>query len=215
LEGRKVILGVDRLDYTKGIPERIDAFERMLERRLPGSEDAAMIQIAVPSRVGLPEYRALGSAVEARVARLNERFGSAGRPVAHLLLANLGFEELIPYYVMADVMAVTSLHDGMNLVAKEFVASRVENDGVLVLSPYTGASRELEHAIQETPYDPDALAEALSRALTLGAEERRERMLALRQVVASHNIYDWGRSLFRDIRRLHLVPSGRAKPERA
>jgi trehalose 6-phosphate synthase len=216
LEGTRVILGVDRLDYTKGIPERLDAFERFLDLRLPGSDDAVMVQLGVPTRVNLPDYQALAASVEERIARLNRRFEWRGRPVAQLHVGNLGFDELIPFYLLAEVMAVTSLHDGMNLVAKEYVATRVEDDGALVLSPYTGASRELAHAIQESPYEAEALAGAFSRALTLSREEAAERMRALRETVAGHNIYDWGRALFRDLRRLHLLPSARgtAAPRR-
>ena len=205
----KVILGVDRLDYTKGVPERLDAFDHYLATHPADRENVVMVQIGVPTRVDLPEYQALMQNVEERVARLNERYGANGRSVVHLITRNLDFRELIPYYVLADVMAVTSLHDGMNLVAKEYVAARPDHDGVLVLSPFTGASRELEHAIQVSPYDREGLAEALHRALTLRPEERAARMRTLREVVASQNIYDWARKLIRDVRRLHLLPGMR------
>ncbi len=205
----RVILGVDRLDYTKGIPERLDAYERMLDTHAELRDKVAMIQIAVPSRVDLPEYQAVGRAVAERVERLNQRFGLGERRSVHLITENLDFKELIPYYVLADVMAVTSLHDGMNLVAKEYVAAQVNLLGVLVLSPYTGASRELEHAIQVSPYDTELLAMALHRALAITPEERTRRMSALRDVVASQNIYDWARKMLRDVRRLHLLPGTR------
>jgi trehalose 6-phosphate synthase len=106
-------------------------------------------------------------------------------------------------------MAVTSLHDGMNLVAKEYVAARPGGDGVLILSPFTGASRELEHAIQVSPYDREGLAVAFQRALTLSPAERADRMRSLREVVAAQNVYDWARKLIRDVRRLHLLPGMR------
>jgi alpha,alpha-trehalose-phosphate synthase [UDP-forming] len=211
IDGCHVILGVDRLDYTKGIPERLDAYGRMLERHPDLRGKVTMIQIAVPSRVDLPEYQALGRAVTEQVDRLNERFGSDGAKPVHLIFENLDFQDLIPYYTMADVMAVTSLHDGMNLVSKEYVAAKVGMDGVLVLSPFTGASRELEHAIQVSPYDTERLADALYTALTLPEDDRSRRMRALREVVASQNIYDWARKLLRDVRRLHLLP-GTARP---
>ncbi|HET9252448.1 MAG TPA: trehalose-6-phosphate synthase [Candidatus Eisenbacteria bacterium] len=206
IEGCQVILGVDRLDYTKGIPERLDAYGRLLERHPHLQGRVTMIQIAVPSRVDLPEYQALGRAVSGQVDALNERFGTRGAKPVHLIFENLDFRELIPYYAMADVMAVTSLHDGMNLVSKEYVAAKVDGNGVLVLSPFTGASRELEHAIQVSPYDTERLAGALHQALTLPEEERSRRMRALREVVAAQNIYDWARKLLRDVRRLHLLP---------
>jgi alpha,alpha-trehalose-phosphate synthase [UDP-forming] len=202
----QVILGVDRLDYTKGIPERLDAYELLLDRHPEWRDRVVMVLIAVPSRVDLPEYQALGRAVAERVEKLNERFGSGQRQSVYLITENLDFRDLIPYYVMADVMAVTSLHDGMNLVAKEYVAARVHNDGVLVLSPYTGASRELEHAIQVSPFDVDRLSGAFRQALTISPDDRERRMKSLREVVAAQNIYDWARKLLRDVRRLHLVP---------
>ncbi len=210
----RVILGVDRLDYTKGIPERLEAYERLLDDRPELRDRTVMVQIAVPSRVDLPEYQAIGRAVTEHVDRLNERFGSESRRSVHLITENLDFRDLIPYYALADVMAVTSLHDGMNLVCKEYVAAKVRLDGVLVLSPYTGASRELEHAIQVSPYDTERLAGALYQALTIGPEDRAHRMRALRDVVSAQNIYDWARKLLRDVRRLHLMPGSRPASRR-
>jgi trehalose-6-phosphate synthase len=210
----RVVLGVDRLDYTKGIPERMAAYERFLELYPEEAERTSFIQIGVPSRVDLPEYQALGASVEASVARLNERFGGSRGRIVHLITRNLDFRELIPYYVLADVCAVTSLHDGMNLVAKEYVASRVNQDGVLILSPYTGAARELDHAIQVSPYDVERSANAIRRALDMPPLERSERMRSLREVVAARNIYDWASKIFRDVKRLHLVPGGFSLPRR-
>jgi len=203
-----VLLGVDRLDYTKGIPERLAAYERFLETHPAEADKVVFVQIGVPSRTDLPEYRSLRDAVEKSVLRLNERFGGPRAKVIHLITRNLDFRELIPYYVLADVMAVTSLHDGMNLVAMEYVAAKVSLDGVLILSPFTGAARELEHAIQVSPYDTDLLANALARALAMSREERADRMRALRESVSTRNIYDWATRIFRDVRRLHLLPAG-------
>jgi trehalose-6-phosphate synthase len=204
----RVVLGVDRLDYTKGIPERLAAYERFLELHPEEAERTSFIQIGVPSRVDLPEYQALGASVEASVARINERYGGPRGRIVHLITRSLDFRELIPYYVLADVLAVTSLHDGMNLVAKEYVASRVNQDGVLILSPYTGAARELDHAIQVSPYDVEGSAAGLEEALAMSPLERAERMRSLREVVAARNIYDWASKIFRDVKRLHLVPGG-------
>ncbi|HZI89293.1 MAG TPA: trehalose-6-phosphate synthase [Candidatus Polarisedimenticolia bacterium] len=211
LQGRTVVLGVDRLDYTKGIPERLSAYEHLLETRPELRDKVSFVQIGVPSRVDLPEYQALTEEVEAHAARLNQRFGRPGLPAVHLILRNLGFRDLIPYYVLADVAVVSALHDGMNLVAKEYVAAKVNLDGALVLSPFTGAARELDQAIQASPYDAEALAAAIGRALTLSPEERARRMKAMREVVASQNIYDWAIKILRDARRLHLVP-GSTRP---
>ena len=214
LGNARVILGVDRLDYTKGIPERLDAYALFLEKHPEEVEGVTMVQVGVPSRVNMAEYQALGAAVEERISSLNARFGGPGRAAVHLITANLDFRELIPYYVLADVLAVTSLHDGMNLVAKEYVAAKPGLDGVLVLSPYTGASRELDHALQVSPYDTERLAAAFHRALHMSPDERASRMRALREVVASHNIYDWTRKLLRDVHRLHLLPDGRGGSRR-
>jgi trehalose 6-phosphate synthase len=209
LGSRSVVLGVDRLDYTKGIPERLCAYEHLLQTRPELHGKVSFVQIAVPSRVDLPEYQALADEVGMLAARLNERFGTPGHPAVHLILRNLGFRDLIPYYVLADVAVVSALHDGMNLVAKEYVAAKVNRDGALVLSPFTGAARELDQAIQASPYDTEALAAAIGRALTLSPEERARRMKAMREVVASQNIYDWAIKILRDARRLHLVPGAR------
>jgi len=211
LNGRRVVLGVDRLDYTKGIPERLAAYHHLLETRPEMRGKVSFIQIGVPSRVDLPEYQALAVQVEESCARLNQRFGEPGRPVIHLIMKNLGFRDLIPYYVLADAAVVSALHDGMNLVAKEYVAAKVNLDGALVLSPFTGAARELDQAIQASPYDAEALAAAIARALTLSPDERTRRMRAMREVVASQNIYDWAIKILRDARRLHLVP-GAGRP---
>ena len=211
LGNRSVVLGVDRLDYTKGIPERLSAYEHLLEKRPELREKVSFVQIGVPSRVDLPEYQALTDHVTACAARLNERYGTPEAPAVHLILRNLGFRDLIPYYVLADVAVVSALHDGMNLVAKEYVAAKVNRDGALVLSPFTGAARELDQAIQASPYDTEALAAAIGRALTLSPEERARRMKAMREVVAGQNIYDWAIKILRDARRLHLVP-GTTRP---
>jgi hypothetical protein len=176
---------------------RVQAFEALVAESSRKKRDPNEISIPPPiERLGDKVIEAKG---------LTKGYGD------HLLYENLDFQDLIPYYTMADVMAVTSLHDGMNLVSKEYVAAKVGMDGVLVLSPFTGASRELEHAIQVSPYDTERLADALYTALTLPEDDRSRRMRALREVVASQNIYDWARKLLRDVRRLHLVP-GTARP---
>jgi trehalose-6-phosphate synthase len=191
LDGCKVGLGVDRLDYTKGIPERLEALERLLELHREWQGRLCFIQIGVPTRIELPEYRAVRSHTRALVARINERFPRPGGPTVHLVEENLDFGRLLPYYRMADVCAVTSLHDGMNLVAKEYLAATADLDGALVLSPFTGAARELERAWIASPYDREGLAEALHGAFTEAEPARRERMAALRETVLRRNIFDW------------------------
>jgi len=187
----RVVLGVDRMDYTKGLPERFAAYERFLDKYPAWRGRVAFLQIGVPSRIELPEYRAVGEQMRSWARVINRRFPRARGPSVKLIERNLDFRELVPYYRLADVCMVTSLHDGMNLVAKEYVAASPDLDGALVLSPFTGAARELERAWIASPYDNEGLADALAAALDAPDEERRQRMAALRETVARHNIFDW------------------------
>jgi len=191
LDGVKVLLGVDRLDYTKGIPERLDALSWMLERDPQWVGKLCFIQIAVPSRIELSEYQLLAQRTHERIDEINRRFPRPGGKTVELIEANLDFRELVPYYRLADLCAVTSLHDGMNLVAKEYVAASPDLEGALVLSPFTGAARELERAWIASPYESGGLADAFVAALTEAPDARRERMAALRETVFRHNIFDW------------------------
>jgi trehalose 6-phosphate synthase len=204
LVGRKVGLGVDRMDYTKGIPERLEALERFFERHPDWVGRFTFIQVAVPSRIELEEYRTVQCRTRDMVARLNARFGADGAPVVHLIEESLDFRQLMPWYRMADVCAVTSLHDGMNLVAKEYVAASPDLDGALILSPFTGAAREMERAYIASPYDREATAAAFHAALTEPEETRRDRMAALREIVLRRNIYDWAIDTLDGIQRLTL-----------
>jgi trehalose 6-phosphate synthase len=200
----KVGLGVDRIDYTKGIPERLEALERMLEKYPEWVGKFCFIQIGVPSRIELEQYREVRNRTRARVERINERFGEAGRPAVVLIEANLDFRDLVPYYRLADLCAVTSLHDGMNLVAKEYVAASIDHEGTLVLSPFTGAARELERAWLASPYDREGMADTYHAALSEPREARRERMRVLRETVLRRNIFDWAIELLATIQRLNL-----------
>ena len=187
----KIGLGVDRLDYTKGIPERFEGLERLFEKSPDWQGRFAFIQIGVPSRIELREYRNVQNRTRRWAANLNRRFPRAAGPTVHLIERNVDFRELVPYYRMADLCAVTSLHDGMNLVAKEYLAACTNLEGSLVLSPFTGAARELERAWIASPYDREGLADAYHAALSEPAESRRQRMGALREVVMRRNVYDW------------------------
>jgi len=191
LEGCTIGLGVDRLDYTKGIPERFEALERMLEKYPEWHGRFAFIQIGVPSRIELREYRQTRSATRRWAARINRRFPRASGRTVTLIEANLDFRDLVPYYRLADLLAVTSLHDGMNLVAKEYLAASPDLNGALVLSPFTGAARELERAWITSPYDTERLADIYHAALTEPADLKRERMAALRETVMRRNVFDW------------------------
>jgi len=204
LEECRIGLGVDRMDYTKGIPERLEAIELLFERHPEWIGKFAFVQIGVPTRIELQEYRDIRSRTRAAVRRINRRYSRAGGPSVHLIENNFDFRELVPYYRMADVCAVTALHDGMNLVAKEYLAASPDNEGALVLSPFTGAARELQRAFIASPYDREGVAEAYHAALSEPAEARRERMMALRETVQRANIFDWAIDILDTIESVHL-----------
>lgn len=191
LGGRKILLGIDRLDYTKGVLRRLQAYEELLDRGLAGVDECVLIQIATPSRETVAEYASLRDEVERAVGRINGKFSQPGRVAVHYFRRNLPREDLIAYYAAADVMLVTPLRDGMNLVAKEYVACRPENSGVLVLSQFAGAARELTRALIVNPRDQDQFVETLHEALTMARDAARMRMSVLRTRVKRHDVYAW------------------------
>jgi trehalose 6-phosphate synthase len=195
-------VGVDRLDYTKGIEERLLAVERLLEKAPELQGRFTFAQLAAPSRAVIPEYRRLNEDVERVAARINERFSRGSyRPV---ILKREHHEPptVFRYYRAADVCYVSSLHDGMNLVAKEFVAAREDEQGVLVLSHFTGAARELTEALSVNPYDLEEASAALAAALAMPSDEQRDRMRAMRALVAEFNVYRWAGRMLVDAARL-------------
>jgi trehalose 6-phosphate synthase len=176
--------------------------ERLLERFPSFRGRFTFVQLAAPSRTIIERYRQLNEAVEAVAARVNARFGSgAYRPVV-LRRAHHEPPEIVRYYRAANLCYVSSLHDGMNLVAKEFVAAREDERGVLVLSSFTGAARELTEALIVNPYDLDEASSAMATALTMGADEQRERMRAMRTLVSEFNVYRWAGRMLVDAARL-------------
>jgi trehalose 6-phosphate synthase/phosphatase len=187
----RVVLGVDRLDYTKGIPRRLLAYDQLLASRPEWRERVRFIQLAVPSRGEVGAYRAFRGEVEALVGHINGDYATPTWTPIHYLHRSISDEVLAALYRRADIMVVTPLRDGMNLVAKEFVASRVDGDGVLVLSEFAGAADELVDALIVNPYDCDATAEALHRALLMPVKERRARMTALRDRVFAQTSDRW------------------------
>jgi trehalose 6-phosphate synthase/phosphatase len=188
---RAIVLGVDRLDYTKGIPRRLQAFERVLAAD-PGLADRIrFIQMAVPSREEVSSYQRFKRSVEERVGRINGAYGTPGSMPVHYVERAMPLRRLVALYAAADVMMVTPLRDGMNLVAKEFAASRVDGDGVLVLSEFAGAAAELDGAMLVNPYDVDTVAASIQRALVMPAAERRARMQKLRAHVVAHDVHAW------------------------
>ncbi len=198
----KLGLGIDRIDYTKGLEERLAAVERLLEREPSLRGRFVFAQLGAPSRTAIPRYAELNRTLEETAARINARFGAPGyRPIA-LLRAHHEPPDVFRYYRAADVCYVSSLHDGMNLVAKEFVAAREDCRGVLVLSQFTGAARELSEALIVNPYDLEEASSALLAALGMPEDEQRERMEALRRLVSEFNVYRWAARMLRDGGRL-------------
>jgi alpha,alpha-trehalose-phosphate synthase [UDP-forming] len=207
-------LGVDRLDYTKGIVERLEAIGQLLEEHPWYRERLTMVQIAAPSRTRIPSYAELRRRVIETVARINARYQTAHwRPIV-LIERQCNHEEVSHWYRAADICLVTSLHDGMNLVAKEFVAARDDEDGVLVLSKFTGAAVELRDALLINPYDVVGVAEAIRAGLEMSREERRDRMERMRRQVMEYNIYMWAAKVLGDLRELRLKPADPILPER-
>jgi len=201
-------LGVDRIDYTKGIPERLRGVERFLEQHPTFRERFTFVQIGAPSRTHIKRYQDLTTEVEEEADRINRRFrAGVWKPIV-FLKRNHSHAEILPYYREADVCLVTSLHDGMNLVAKEYVAARHDEQGTLILSRFAGASHELADALIVNPYDTDELAQAIHSALTMSTEEKRARMQRMRDTVKEHNVYRWAGNLIGELTGIRLETAG-------
>ncbi len=203
----RLLVGVDRLDYSKGLPRRLLALERLLVKYPEWRERVRLVQIAVPSREGVAAYRRVRRTVEKLVGSINGRFGSPRWTPIHYVYRGVSPQVLSALYRAADVLLVTPLRDGMNLVAKEFVASRTDGDGVLVLSEFAGAVDELTQALVVNPYDVDGMAEAIHRALTMPHEERVARMRSLRDHVMTHDVTFWAERFLAALQPVEAVPS--------
>jgi trehalose 6-phosphate synthase/phosphatase len=188
---RKLLVGVDRLDYTKGLPRRMLALERLFERHPSLANKVRLVQIVFPSRTRLGSYSDLQKQLDEMVGRINGAYSTVSSAPIHYICRSVTQRQLVALYRAADVMLVTPLRDGMNLVAKEFVASRVDEGGVLILSEFAGAAAEMAEAIQVNPYDIDRVASAIGQALVMPEEESRARMRALRRRVEINNSYRW------------------------
>jgi trehalose 6-phosphate synthase/phosphatase len=197
--GKKIVLGVDRLDYTKGIPRRLLAIERLLDESAELSEQVIFVQVAVPTREKVEAYASLRRQVNELVGRINARHGTATSSPVKLLYRSVSMTELVALYRAADVMLVTPLRDGMNLVAKEYVASRLDERGSLVLSEFAGASAELEGAVVVNPYDVRGVGCAVRRALEMPVAEQRGRMGGLRRIVRANDASLWAKQFLRDL----------------
>ncbi|MBO0883136.1 MAG: trehalose-6-phosphate synthase [Mycobacterium sp.] len=191
---RKILLGVDRLDYTKGIDVRLKAFAELLAEGRVKRDDTVFIQLATPSRERVESYQNLRDDIERQVGRINGEYSEVGHPVVDYLHRPVPRDELVAFFVASDVMLVTPLRDGMNLVAKEYVACRSDLGGGLVLSEFTGAAAELRQAYLVNPHDLEGVKDAIEAALNQSPDEGRRRMRALRRQVLSHDVDRWARS---------------------
>ena len=194
-------IGVDRLDYTKGVLERLDALDLLLERRSDVRDRLTFVQIGVPSRTTLPSYVDVVEAIDRKVADINARHGS-GRTIRYRK-SSFRIKRLVALYRLANFCVVSSLHDGMNLVAKEFVAAREDEDGVLVLSEMAGAAQQLHDALLINPYDVEGFTTAIERAIDMPLDERRRRMRAMRRIVAGRDIFGWASDILEGLEQLN------------
>ena len=187
-----IVLGVDRLDYTKGIDVRLRALGELYADGRITADNVVMVQLATPSRERVEHYQRMRNDIEQAVGRINGEFGRVGHPAVHYLHQSVPREELIAFYVAADVMLVTPVRDGMNLVAKEYVACKQGNHGVLLLSEFAGAAAEMGEALQINPYDEERSAEALVRAMEMPQDEQRQRMMAMYHRLLRNDVFAWG-----------------------
>ena len=201
-----VMLGVDRLDYTKGIRHRIKAYGELLDDGRLTVEEATLVQVASPSRENVDAYQELRDQVEIAVGRINGEFGELGHAAIHYLHHSYPPEEMAALYLAADVMLVTSLRDGMNLVAKEYVAARSDQQGALVLSEFTGAADELNGALLVNPHDIDELKDVIERAARMDPKEQRRRMRRLRRKVMADDVAKWSSSFLRTLEEMPVAP---------
>jgi trehalose 6-phosphate synthase len=204
----KILLGVDRLDYTKGINVRLRAFSELLAEHRAKRDDTVLIQLATPSRERVESYKVMREDIERQVGHINGEYGEVGHSIVHYIHRPVPREELIVFYVAADVMLVTPLRDGMNLVAKEYVACRSDLGGALVLSEFTGAAAELRQAYLANPHHLEGVKDAIEAALNQTPEEGRRRMRALRRQVLAHDVDRWARSFLDALASTHTQTGG-------
>jgi trehalose 6-phosphate synthase/phosphatase len=202
-DGKQLVLSVERMDYTKGIVERLDAIEMYLQEH-EDHEHIKFIFVSVPSREGVPQYQALREEVESRIGRINGKYATLHNSPIHFIHGSIEFKELCALYALADVAIVTPLRDGMNLVAKEYIACQGDDPGVLVLSEFAGAAEELFNALIVNPYDAQAVAGAMEQGLAMSRRERQERMAPMRQRVMQFDAQAWARSFLKDLSAIEI-----------
>lgn len=206
-------IGIDRLDYTKGIPQKLKALDLLLEKHPEYVGKLVIAQVAVPSRTAIADYERLNNEVLQLVDNINAKWGQDSWQPIHFVHRHVEMPALMALHRLADFCVVTSLHDGMNLVAKEFVASRADEDGALVLSEFTGAAREFTGAFQVNPFSIDEIADAMEQALTAGLAERNRRMRQMRAAVESQNIYRWAGKMMEQLLKLEDTPRAMSEDE--
>jgi len=199
LEGKKVLLSIDRIDYTKGIPERLMAIDRFLDKYPEFKGKFVFLQMGQMTRIHLSKYKRLNDRINALVADINWKHYTDGWEPLTFVRTHLSLKEILALYRIGDICVVSSLHDGMNLVAKEFVSSRIDKKGVLMLSQFTGAARELQGAVLINPYDIEQFSEAIYSAFSLSEKEQEKRMKKMRQAVRNSNIYRWAGKIFSEL----------------
>jgi trehalose-6-phosphate synthase len=202
LHGKKVILGVERIDYTKGIPEKLKAYDWFLRRYPKYHGKVVYLQVGSPSRLRLTQYRSITEEIESLVEGINWRHGTDKWTPVIYLPRHHDFAEVVAYYALADYCVVSSLHDGMNLVAKEYIASKTDESGMLILSKFTGAAEELIKAVQVNPYDTNSFMKSMKKLIRMDGEESRKRMSELREIVRENNIYTWAANMISHIKKV-------------
>lgn len=202
IKDRLLGVGIDRMDYTKGILERFNAIDRFLEKYPDYVGKLVFLQLGPLSRIHIPKYRVYNDEIYHRMLDINERWKKKDWQPIILHKKHLGLEEVLMYYRAADFCIVSSIHDGMNLVAKEFVASRIDEKGVLLLSKFTGSSRELEQAVLVNPIATDQFADAIKQALEMPLDQQIERMRKMRKIVKENNVYRWAGKFISEMRKL-------------
>jgi trehalose 6-phosphate synthase len=205
LEGKLVALGVDRIDYTKGIPERMLAVERFLEKYPQYKGKFILLQLAAPSRTHIKRYHDLISEIDELVEKINWKYKSdAWKPILYLK-KHFSLDEIKPFYALADICIVSSLHDGMNLVSKEYIAAKSDLKGALMLSRFTGAARELKDAMLINPYSTEEFADCIKLAVEMPLEEKKKRIENMRKIISEHNVYRWAGNIITELAALKKV----------
>jgi len=198
-EGKRVFLGIDRLDYIKGLPLKLKAFEKMLEKYPVWRGKVVLIQVAVPSRIEVEEYRKLKNEVDALVGHINGTYGSLAFNPVHYMFKSIDFAELAALYRISDAIVITSIRDGMNLVAKEYIACQQNKYGLLVLSEFAGSANQMSGALLVNPYDPEQVADAMNEALVMPEEDKAYRFTHLFDFISRHTASHWGQSFIKDL----------------